>query len=351
MTYGTAKEVGFDFLRDQLATSSDELVQRPFHFALVDEADSIMVDEGRVPLVIAADRDRSEVGPTGMAGIVGALTAGQDWKVDEGHRNVHFTDRGLDRVEAALGGVDLHASEHYLELTEANQALHARALLTRGIDYIVRNGRIELVDDATGRAVPDRRWPDGLQAALEAKEGLMIAPGGQVLGSITMQHYLLQYPKISGMTGTARSCASEVHDVFGIKTLLLGPNIPCVRYDRSDVIFRRSSDRDAAVVRQIERVNRTGRPILVGTSSVAASERLSESLKARGVPHRILNARNDEAESQIVAEAGALHAVHYLNEHGRPWHRHQARRGNRVRACRCHSPWRTSCPGNESTRE
>ncbi len=309
VTYATAKEAGFDFLRAGLSRDPKELVQRPFHFAIVDEADSILVDEARVPLVIAGARETSEADPYHIARIVHRLKEGDDWERAEYGRNIHLTETGTDRVEAELACGNLHDAGNVLLLAEVNQALHARALLHRDVDYIVRDGCIALVDELTGRVVQDRRWPDGLQAALEAKEGLAIRPGGRVLGSITLQHFLGHYPKLAGMTATARPAAEELEILYGLRVVPIPPNRPCVRVDLPDLIFTHREAKEKALLREIARCHAAGRPVLVGTASVEESEALSQTLSRTGVPCRVLNAKNDEAEAEIVAEAGRAGAV------------------------------------------
>ena len=309
VTYATAKEAGFDFLRDGLCRAPGELVRRPFNFAIVDEADSILIDEARAPLVIAGERQGSQTSPYRIAEEVAALAPGEDWETDENNRNVSLTERGVDRLEAALRRGDLYAGENYLLLIEVNQALHARALLRRDVDYIVRDGRIELVDEFTGRVMDDRRWPDGLQAALEAKEALPIRPGGRILGSITLQYFLKHYPKLSGMTATAQPATEELEGFYGLKVVPIPPNRPCVREDLPDVIFTHKDAKHRSLIAEISRANATGRPVLVGTSSVEESESLARKLSQAGVACRVLNAKNDEAEAEIIAEAGAVGAV------------------------------------------
>lgn len=309
VTYATAKEAGFDFLRMQLCRDPGELVQRPFHAAIVDEADSILIDEARVPLVIAGELETSEADPYKIADIVADLARGRDWEIDEHERNVQLTESGLDRVEEALACGDLHSEENYLLLTETNQALHARALLRRDVDYIVRDDRIELVDEFTGRVALDRRWPDGLQAALEAKEGLSIRPGGRILGSIALQHFIKLYPKLSGMTATAIPAAEEFLEFYGLVVVPIPPNVPCVRNDRPDRIYTHREAKQVALIEEIRREHDGRRPVLVGTSSVAESEELAAALQEAGIDCRVLNAKNDEAEAEIIARAGSLGAV------------------------------------------
>jgi preprotein translocase subunit SecA len=309
VSYATAKEAGFDFLRMHLCYEPDEIVHRPFNYAIVDEADSILIDEARVPLVIAGAQPTSETSPYRIAEVVGGLEAGADWETDENRRNVFLNDRGLDRVELALACGDLHDPSNYLLLTEVNQALHARALLRRDVDYIVRGGRIELVDEFTGRVVDDRRWPDGLQEALEAKEGLPIQPGGRILGSITLQHFLRLYPKLSGMTATAQPAATELVACYGLKVVPIPPNKTCLRADLPDLIFTHRAAKQQALVAEIIRAHHAGRPVLVGTASVEESELLARLLRQAGVACQTLNAKNDEAEAEIIAQAGAVGAV------------------------------------------
>jgi preprotein translocase subunit SecA len=309
ITYATAKEAGFDLLRMHLCTEPDELIHRPFNYAIVDEADSILIDEARVPLVIAGDRPTSETSPYRIAEVISRLEEGQDWETDENRRNVFLTETGVDRVEEELRCVDLHRAENYLLLTEVNQALHATALLRQDVDYIVRDERIELVDEFTGRVVNDRRWPDGLQAALEAKEGLQIQPGGRIIGSIALQHFLKQYPKLSGMTATAQPAAEEFENFYSLRVVPIPPNKPCIREDVPDVVFTHKAAKYKALLREIGSEHERGRPILVGTSSVEESELLAEKLRAAGIDCAVLNAKNDEAEAEIIARAGAPGAV------------------------------------------
>jgi preprotein translocase subunit SecA len=309
VTYATAKEAGFDFLRGGLARDQREVTQRPFHFAIVDEADSILIDEARVPLVVAGARETPSADPYRLAAIVAALAEGLDWERDENQRNVLLTDRGTDRVESLLACGSLHAPSREGLLAELNQALHARALLRRDVDYIVRDGGIALVDEFTGRVVSDRRWPDGLQAALEAKEGLAIQPGGRILGSITLQHFLGQYPMLAGMTATAQPAADELDQIYGLRTVPIPPNRPCVREDLPDLIFSHREAKEQALIQDIARMREKGRPVLVGTNSVEESEFLAAKLAAFGIHGRVLNAKNDEAEAAIISNAGALGAV------------------------------------------
>jgi preprotein translocase subunit SecA len=309
VTYLTAKEAGFDFLRDQLVRDPAHRVHRPFHFAIVDEADSILVDEARVPMVIAGRVREPVLDPHRAREIVTRLESRVHFDTDEYERNVHLTDAGIDAVEAELGCENLHAAENLPSLTAVSLALQAQVLLRRDVDYIVRDGKIEVVDEFTGRVVADRRWPDGLQAAIEAKEGLAVERQGQILGSITMHHFLELYPKLAAMTATARSAAEELKSFFRLTVVVIPPHRPCVRVDEPDRVFTHKAAKVEAVVDEIHRAHGTGRPVLVGSASVLESEALASALERGGVYPLVLNAKNDEIEARIVAGAGDLGAV------------------------------------------
>jgi preprotein translocase subunit SecA len=309
VTYLTAKEAGFDFLRDGLAYDVTELVQRSFWAAVVDEADSILIDEARVPLVIAGMIAGEPGGEKAMRAIVQQLRPGRDYAVDEYGRNVYLTEDGSHRAEKLLDNDDLYAPANLHILTELNLALHAEALMRRDVDYIVRDGRIEVVDDFTGRVVKDRQWPHGLQTAIEAKEGLDSSTAGRILGSITLQHFLRSYPHLSGMTATARPAADELAQFYDLELLVVPPNRPCIRTDQPDYVFADREAKQQALLALIQDAHNTGRPILAGTTSVAESEDLAADLRASGIDCSVLNARRDDQEARIVAEAGALGAV------------------------------------------
>ena len=309
ITYATAKEAGFDFLRMHLAREESARVQRPFNYAIVDEADSILIDEARVPLVIAGEKVTSDADPYAIAGLIATFDKESDWETDEHDRHVLLTDQGIDKVESFFSCGDLHADKNYLLLTEVNQALHARVLLHRDKDYIVREGRIEIVDEFTGRVVDDRRWPDGLQEALEAKEGLSIQPGGKILGSIAMQNFVRQYPKLAGMTATAEAAAEELGDFYGLRVLVVPRNKPTNRTDLPLRIYRDTATKQQALIDEVVRHHAQNRPILVGTSSVSESEQLAALLTNAGLTCQVLNAKNDEAEAAIIAQAGLPGAI------------------------------------------
>jgi preprotein translocase subunit SecA len=309
ITYVTATEAGFDHLRDQLVERASDTVHRPRAFALVDEADSILIDEARVPLVIAGHVAADEAGAPGLAPLVASLVPGIHYATDEYGRDVELTDAGLERVERALGVGSLHAERHAALLAEVNCALHAQVLLRREVDYIVRDGRIAIVDEFTGRVMRDRHWPDGLQAALEAKEGLQRQSGGQVLASMTLQRFLRGYPRLCGMTGTARDAADELRAFYGLDVVVIPTHRPMRRIDRPDVVFTHREAKEQAVVDEVGRAHATGRPVLVGTLTVEESERLATRLRMRGITCQVLNAKEDDHEARIVGAAGALGAV------------------------------------------
>jgi preprotein translocase subunit SecA len=309
VTYATAKEAGFDFLRDGIASSVGDLIHRPFHMALVDEADSILIDEARVPLVIAGVGEKATWDAGRLAGLIKMSGPGCDYETDAEHRNVFLTDEGAARLEAALGCGSLYDAKNQRLLEAVHCALHAEALLTRDVDYIVRDSRIEIVDEFTGRVVDNRHWPDGLQAAVEAKEGLARKTEGRVLGSITLQHFLRLYPRLSGMTATARPAAREFKEFYGLNTVVVPPNRPSVRVDEPDRIYTHREAKRTAIVVEIARVHSGGRPVLVGTASVRESEELAADLKGAGIVCEVLNAKNDELEARIIAGAGKPGAV------------------------------------------
>ena len=309
VTYVTAKEAGFDHLRDLLVLDPADLVHRPFHAAVIDEADSLMIDEARIPLVIAGSVDRGASQASELARLVRSLTPGVHFAMDEHGRDVNLTESGIEHIEETLGCGGLHSHDNYRLLTEINCALHAHALLRRDVDYIVRHDRIAIVDEFTGRVVEDRHWPDGLQAALEAKEGLEAKTHGRILGSITLQHFLRLYPRLSGMTGTAQPAAGELEQFYGVEVIVIPTDRPMIRVDHPDRVFAHRDAKELALVDEVVRVHHSQRPMLVGTSSVEESERIADRMRAAGVACQVLNAKNDEAEAQIVADAGAPGAV------------------------------------------
>ncbi len=309
ITYVTAKEAGFDFLRDHTVTDAAHVVQRPFNYVIVDEADFILVDEARVPLVIAGETASPGIDHPGIAEVARQLRAGIDYRVDEHERNVAIADAGFRHIRTLLGCGPLHAPKQQLLLAAMHVALHAEVLLCRDRDYIVRDGRIELVDEFTGRVADNRRWPHGIQPAVEAKEGVEVRVEGKVLGSIPIQHFVRLWPTIAGMTATAVPSAVEFKEFYDLTTVVFPPNRPCERIDEPDVIFSHRQAKMAALVDEIASVHATGRPVLVGTASVSESEELGRFLRERRIKCRVLNARHDAREALIVARAGMPGAV------------------------------------------
>jgi preprotein translocase subunit SecA len=307
ITYATANEIGFDYLRDQLALYPAEQVHRPFAAALMDEADSILIDEARIPLVVAGGNETAGDLAVAADRVVRTLLRGFHYTLDEHRRNVALTDEGIRTVETALGCLNLFDESNLGLHTAVQDALHAHALLHRNVDYVVKNGAIESVDEFKGRIAHDRRWPAGLHTAVEAKEGVAPKRQGTILGSITVQNLIALYPHVSGMTGTAATQADEFRRIYGLDVEVIPTNKPVIRIDRPDVVFPYRADKDRAVVNEIRRTHLTGQPVLVGTASVEESERLSQMLG--DIPHRVLNARNDEAEAAIIAAAGERGAV------------------------------------------
>ena len=307
VTYATANEVGFDYLRDGLAVSLDEQVHRPFRTAVVDEADSILIDEARIPLVIAGGSSREEDVATQADRIVRELLPGRHFTVEAQARNVTLTPAGVTFVERGLGCENLFEGANLTQHAAVQDALHAYVLLRRDVDYVVAGNSVLPVDEFKGRIVHERRWPAGLQTALEAKEGTRRQIQGRVLGSVTIEHLIALYPHVCGMTGTAATQAQEFRDIYGLDLAVIPTHKPIARTDHPDVLFQSKAEKEAAVRAEIREIHGTGRPVLVGTSSVEESERLSRALA--GVPHHVLNARNEAAEAAIIARAGERSAV------------------------------------------
>ncbi|HEY7500853.1 MAG TPA: accessory Sec system translocase SecA2 [Vicinamibacterales bacterium] len=308
VTYVTAKEAGFDFLRDHTALDPARIVHRAHDFAIVDEADFILIDEARVPLVIAGPAPALPIDQAALSTLVRSLHLGVDYDADEYGRTVVLTESGFRRASAILGR-PLDEPANHLLLSAVHVALHAHALLRRDRDYVVRQGTVELVDEWTGRVADNRRWPHGIQAAVEAKEHVRVRPEGRILGSIPMQHFIREYESLAGMTATAESAAEEFSLFFGLKTVVFPTHRSCARVDHPDVIFTHRRAKFDALVGEITRTHATGRPILVGTASVRESEELAAELMSSGVACAVLNAKQDAHEADTIARAGALGAV------------------------------------------
>jgi preprotein translocase subunit SecA len=309
VTYVSINEAGFDYLRDQLVTDIDDRVQPPLTTAIVDEADSILIDEARVPMVLAGAIGGTQDPVHAADAVVRGLVDGRHYEISNDRRTVSLTTAGLAEVERRLGGVDLYDDEHLTELAAVNVALHAHVLLVRDVDYLVRNDAVELIDEMRGRVAQRRRWPDGLHAAVEAKEGVDATPEGEVLGNITVQAYIGLYQQLSGMTATAVNVGDQLREYFKLEVAVIPPNRPNIRIDEPDRIYATRSERDEAIIEEIKAAHGKGRPVLVGTLDVKESEAFAEALGEAGVECVVLNAKNDAEEAAIIAEAGTYGAV------------------------------------------
>jgi preprotein translocase subunit SecA len=309
VTYASINEIGFDVLRDQLVTDVDDLVSPNPDVALIDEADSVLVDEALVPLVLAGTSHREQP-RLEIIKLVGELHAGEDYDTDSDSRNVHLTDAGAHKLEKQLGGIDLYSEEHVgTTLTEVNVALHAHVLLHRDVHYIVRDDAVHLINSSRGRIAQLQRWPDGLQAAVEAKEGIETTETGEVLDTITVQALVNRYPTVCGMTGTALAAGEQLRQFYKLGVSPIEPNTPNIREDETDRVYITAAAKIDAIIAHIIDIHETGQPVLVGTHDVAESEELHERLQRRGVPAVVLNAKNDAEEAEVIAEAGKLGAV------------------------------------------
>lgn len=306
--YGAVSEIGFDVLRDRLVTSVEELTQPEPEVAIVDEADSVLVDEARVPLVMAGSVDAG-VADEEVANIVRRLRVGLHYETDPDGRNAWLTTAGASVVEKALGGIDLYGDAGADRLAAVNAALHAHALLTRDVDYLVRDGKVQLINASRGRVAELQRWPDGLQAAVEAKEQLPPSDHGEILDSITVQALIARYPQVAGMTGTAVAVAEQLQEFYKLDVAVIPPNTPTIREDLPHRVYTTPTRKLRAIVEEIREVHETGRPVLVGTQDVAESEELAEKLRKAGLSCVVLNARNDAEEAAVIAGAGAHGAI------------------------------------------
>ena len=308
ITYGTNNEFGFDYLRDNMATSEDMLVQRPFNYAIIDEVDSILIDEARTPLIISGRLAQSEETYRSMAQIAPQLEKEVDYTVDEKNKNVILTEEGIDKAQNLIGVSDLfdmktNYAHHLL------QALKAKELFVKDTDYVVKDGEIMIVDEFTGRIMEGRRWSDGLHQAIEAKEGVEIQDETQTLASITFQNLFRLYPKLAGMTGTAMTEEAEFGKIYNLEVTSIPTNKKDIRIDYPDVIYKSEVQKYLAVIDDIVKQHKLGRPVLVGTVSIEKSEYLSALLKQRGIRHNVLNAKHHEKEAYIIAQAGRYGAV------------------------------------------
>jgi preprotein translocase subunit SecA len=306
--YAPVSELGFDVLRDRFRTDVADLIAPAPDVALIDEADSVLVDEARVPLVLAGSLEPGETDME-MAEIVRRLSRRVHYEIDEDARNVRLTDSGAQAAERALGGIDLYTEEHLDTLTRLNVALHAHALLQRDVDYIVADGRVALINESRGRVASLQRWPDGLHAAVEAKEGLSASDTGEILDSMTIQALIGRYRTVCGMTGTAVAVGDQLREFYDLEVAVIRPNRPCVRDDEPDRIYETTRQKEDAVTEEVVARHESGQPVLIGTLDIAESERVAKRLERAGLDFSVLNAKNDEEEARIVAEAGTLGAI------------------------------------------
>ena len=309
ITYGTNNEFGFDYLRDNMVSDVSQMVQRPLNYAIVDEVDSILIDEARTPLIISGPGQRSTDNYYKLAKIVPHLVKDEDYTIDEKQKTIAPTDSGIAKVEKMLGVENLYDSEN-IELNHLlGASLRAYAMMHRDTDYVVKDGEVVIVDEFTGRLMFGRRYSDGLHQAIEAKEGLKVERESQTLASITFQNYFRMYNKLAGMTGTAKTEEKEFIDIYGLEVLPIPPNKPLARVDLPDQIFKTKAAKYRAVVRNAVERHKVGQPLLIGTTSITQSEELSDMLLRAGVPHNVLNAKHHEKEAEIVANAGQMGMV------------------------------------------
>ncbi|MBR0260223.1 MAG: preprotein translocase subunit SecA [Selenomonadaceae bacterium] len=309
VTFGTNNEFGFDYLRDNMVVHEEQMVQRPLHYAIVDEVDSILIDEARTPLIISGPGAKSTDIYAVMARAVANLKEGEDYTVDEKQKTVAPSDEVVPKIEKFLGIQNLYAPEN-IEFSHCfTAALRAKALMKRDRDYVVRDGEIVIVDEFTGRLMTGRRYSDGLHQAIEAKENVKIQRESQTLATITFQNYFRMYDKLAGMTGTAKTEEDEFLKIYKLPVVVIPTNMPVRRTDHPDVVYKNKRAKYRAVTAEVERVHSKGQPVLIGTTSIEQSEELSGYLKKRGIPHSVLNAKFHEKEAQIVADAGQRNAV------------------------------------------
>ncbi|MCF8024584.1 MAG: preprotein translocase subunit SecA [Desulfobacteraceae bacterium] len=309
ITYGTNNEFGFDYLRDNMKFDKESLVQRELNFAIVDEVDSILIDEARTPLIISGPAEKSTHLYYQVNSIVPHLKPEEHYTVDEKAKSVTLTEEGVAKAETLLKVENLYDHKNIELLHHVNQALKAHALFTRDVDYIVKEGKVIIVDEFTGRLMPGRRYSEGLHQALEAKEGVNIENENQTLATITFQNFFRMYNKLSGMTGTADTEAAEFKKIYNLDVVIIPTNEPMIREDHPDMIYMTKKEKYDAAIEEIIELNHIGRPVLVGTVSIDVSEYLSDLLKKRGIKHNVLNAKNHEAEAEIIANAGQKGAV------------------------------------------
>lgn len=309
VTYGTNNEFGFDYLRDNMKFDPESFVQRPLYYAIVDEVDSILIDEARTPLIISGPSEDSTDLYYRVNQVIPSLKKEEDYTIEEKTKTATLTEEGNARVEKMLGVDNLYDIVNMMLVHHVIQALKAHTLFKKDVDYVVKDGEVIIVDEFTGRLMPGRRWSDGLHQAVEAKEGVKIANENQTLASITFQNYFRLYKKLAGMTGTADTEAAEFSKIYNLEVMIIPSNRPMIRKDFTDVIYRTEKEKFDAIVEEVRDLNQAGHPVLVGTISIEKSERLSSLLKRKGVPHSVLNAKYHEKEAEIIAQAGRKGAV------------------------------------------
>jgi preprotein translocase subunit SecA len=309
ITYGTNNEFGFDYLRDNMKFDIEDYVQRELNYGIVDEVDSILIDEARTPLIISGPAEESTDKYYKINRIIPSLKQGKDYQLEEKSHTAFLTEEGVGHVEKLLHVENLYDPRNIETLHHVNQGLKAHTLFKRDVDYVVKEGQVVIVDEFTGRLMPGRRWSDGLHQAVEAKENVRIENENQTLATVTFQNYFRMYKKLAGMTGTADTEAAEFHKIYNLDVVVIPTNMPLVRTNYSDVIYKTEEEKFRAAVREIEELYRSGHPVLVGTISIEKSERLSHLLKKQGIPHNVLNAKHHEREAEIIAQAGRVGAV------------------------------------------
>ena len=310
ITYGTNNEFGFDYLRDNMVVDENQMVQRELNYCIVDEVDSILIDEARTPLIISGTSEKSTDLYRVLAHVVANMNEGEDYTVDEKLKTVAPTEAGIAKAEKMLGIANLYDAEHGVDFSHHLMcALKAKAIMHRDKDYVVKDGQVIIVDEFTGRLMFGRRFSEGLHQAIEAKEGVKVERESQTLATITFQNYFRMYNKLSGMTGTAKTEEQEFQKIYGLDVIVIPTNKPMIRIDYPDVIYKTKRAKYKAAVAEIEECHKSGRPVLVGTTSIAQSEELSAMLKRRGIPHNVLNAKYHEKEAEIISHAGQYGAV------------------------------------------
>lgn len=309
ITYGTNNEFGFDYLRDNLEYEAEKLRQREYHFAIVDEIDSILIDEARTPLIISAPIAEAESLYTKFTDIAAGLIPEDDYTVDRKHKQISLTDQGIEKAEKALGIENIYTDAGIKYVHHLETAVRAKALFERDKEYVVRDGQVVIVDEFTGRMQPGRRWSEGLHQAIEAKERVPLQQESRTFASITFQNYFRLYEKLAGMTGTAVTSSEEFYKVYGLNTVVVPTNRQSQRVDADDLMFQTEEGKHRAIARTVKELHAKGQPVLVGTASVEKNEILSAHFKQEGIPHEVLNAKNHEREGEIIAQAGRKGAV------------------------------------------